>query len=108
MHSVFPETSGCVQKPEDLAFAKKVGTVDYRFGIGYGNRIDAAAATKQGVTVSYTPGYGATAVAEYALGFMLASTRHISKEGGENMLRIAYANLDAFLKGEKLHVVNAA
>jgi phosphoglycerate dehydrogenase-like enzyme len=36
-------------------------------------------------------------------------TPHIgynSKEAGENMLRIAYATLDAFLKGEKLHVVN--
>jgi len=38
-------------------------------------------------------------------------TPHIaynSKEAGENMLRIAYATFDAFLKGEKLHVVNAA
>lgn len=31
-----------------------------------------------------------------------------SKEGGENVLRIAYATLDAFLKGEKPHVVEAA
>ena len=38
-------------------------------------------------------------------------TPHIaynSKEAGVNMLRIAYATFDAFLKGEKLHVVNAA
>jgi phosphoglycerate dehydrogenase-like enzyme len=50
-----------------------------------------------------------------AMNYLLASlpnvlvTPHIaynSKEAGENMLRIAYANLDAFLKGEKLHVVN--
>jgi phosphoglycerate dehydrogenase-like enzyme len=37
-------------------------------------------------------------------------TPHIaynSKEAGENMLRIAYATFDAFLNGEKLHVVNA-
>jgi phosphoglycerate dehydrogenase-like enzyme len=37
-------------------------------------------------------------------------TPHIaynSKEAGENMLRIAYATLEAFLKGEKLHVVNS-
>ena len=103
-HIVFPEGSGCVQKPEDLMFVMKVGTVDYYetppqnkadliqrlrgadavfldhsvleaeviqsgpklkficfFGIGYGNCINVAAATKQGVTVSYTPGYGATA-----------------------------------------------
>jgi len=104
MRIVFPEGSGCVQKPEDLMFVMKVGTVDYYetppqnkadliqrlrgadavfldhsvleaeviqsgpklkficfFGIGYGNCINVAAATKQGVTVSYTPGYGATA-----------------------------------------------
>jgi hypothetical protein len=48
------------------------------FGIRYGNCINVAAATKQGVTVSYTPGYGATAVAEYTLGLMLALTRHIA------------------------------
>lgn len=37
-------------------------------------------------------------------------TPHIaynSREGGENMLRIAYATFDAFLKAERLHVVNA-
>jgi phosphoglycerate dehydrogenase-like enzyme len=121
MRIVFPEGSGCVQKPEDLTFVKRLGTVDYYetppqnkadliqrlreadvvfldysvmdaeviqacpklkficfFGIGYGNCIDVAAATKHGVTVSYTPGYGATAVAEYALGLMLALTRHIA------------------------------
>jgi phosphoglycerate dehydrogenase-like enzyme len=40
----------------------------------------------------------------------VVATPHIaynSKEAGENMLRIAYATLEAFLKGEKLHVVNA-
>ena len=34
-------------------------------------------------------------------------TPHItynSREGGENMLRIAYATFDAFLKAERLHV----
>jgi phosphoglycerate dehydrogenase-like enzyme len=37
--------------------------------------------------------------------------RHIarnSKEEGENVLRVAYATIDAFLKGEKLHAVKAA
>ena len=37
-------------------------------------------------------------------------TPHItynSREGGENMLRIAYATFDAFLKAERLHVANA-
>jgi D-3-phosphoglycerate dehydrogenase len=121
MRIVFPEGSGCVQKPEDLAPVQKLGTVDYYekppeskadliqrlrdaevvfldysvmdaeviaacpklkficfFGIGYGNCIDVAAATRHGVTVAYTPGYGATAVAEYALGLTLALTRHIA------------------------------
>lgn len=121
MRIVFPEGSGCVQKPEDLLPVKKLGTVDYYdtppqnkadlirrlgdadvvfldysvmdaeviaacpklkficfFGIGYGNCIDVAAATKHGVTVSYTPGYGATAVAEYTLGLLLSLTRHIA------------------------------
>jgi D-3-phosphoglycerate dehydrogenase len=38
-------------------------------------------------------------------------TPHIgynTREAGLNMLRIAYATLEAFLKGEKLHVVNPA
>lgn len=121
MHIVFPEWSGCVQKPEDPAFAKAIGTVDYYetppqskadlihrlrdaeavfldysvmdaevihsclkrtficfFGIGYGSCLDVAAATTHGVTVSYTPGYGATGVAEYTLSLMLALTRHIA------------------------------
>ena len=123
MRIVFPEGSGCVQGPEDLAPVKKLGTVDYYekppqnkadliqrlrdaevvfldysvmdaeviaacpklkficfFGIGYGNCIDVAAATKHGVTVSYTPGYGATAVAEFTLGLMLSLTRHIATQ----------------------------
>jgi hypothetical protein len=29
MRIVFPEGSGCVQKPDDLLFVKKLGTVDY-------------------------------------------------------------------------------
>jgi phosphoglycerate dehydrogenase-like enzyme len=47
-------------------------------GIGYANCVDVATATKQGVTVTYTPGYGATSVAEYTLGLILALTRHIA------------------------------
>jgi phosphoglycerate dehydrogenase-like enzyme len=121
MRIVFPEGTGCVQGPEDLAPLKDLGTVDFYekppqnkedliqrlrdaevvfldysvmdaeviaacrklkfvcfLGIGYGNCIDVAAATKHGVTVSYTPGYGATAVAEFTLGLMLSLTRHIA------------------------------
>jgi len=150
MHIVFPEGSGCVQRTEDLAFVKGIGTVDYYetppqskadlihrlrdadavfldysvmdaeviqscprlkficfFGIGYGNCIDVAAATRHGVTVSYTPGYGATAVAEYTLGLMLALTRHIaasyySLKHGE-WLSAKFQGVD--LKGKTLGIV---
>jgi phosphoglycerate dehydrogenase-like enzyme len=150
MRIVFPEGSGCVQKPEDLLPAKKLGTVDYYdtppqnkadliqrlrdadvvfldysvmdaeviaacpklkficfFGIGYGNCIDVAAATTRGVTVSYTPGYGATAVAEYTLGLMLSLTRHIassfySLKHGE-WLSAKFQGVD--LKGKTLGLV---
>jgi D-3-phosphoglycerate dehydrogenase len=150
MRIVFPEGSGCVQKPDDLLFVKKLGTVDYYdtppqnkadliqrlrdadvvfldysvmdaeviaacpkvkficfFGIGYGNCIDVAAATKHGVTVSYTPGYGATAVAEYTLGLMLSLTRHIaasyySLKHGE-WLSAKFQGVD--LKGKTLGLV---
>jgi len=47
-------------------------------GIGYANYIDVAAATKNGVTVAYTPGYGSVGVAEYTLGLILSLTRHIA------------------------------
>jgi phosphoglycerate dehydrogenase-like enzyme len=150
MRIVFPEGSGCVQKPEDLLFVKKLGTVDYHdtppqnksdliqrlrdadvvfldysvmdaeviaacpklkficfFGIGYGNCIDVAAATAHGVTVSYTPGYGATAVAEYTLGMLLSLTRHIaasyySLKHGE-WLSAKFQGVD--LKGKTLGLV---
>lgn len=117
---VWPEGSGCVQKPEDLDPLKKMGTVEYYdtppedkqdlikrvenadviyldysvldaevlekcknlkficfLGIGYGNCIDVEAATKKGVVIAYTPGYGANTVAEFALGMILDLTRHI-------------------------------
>jgi phosphoglycerate dehydrogenase-like enzyme len=150
MRIVFPEGSGCVQKPEDLLPVKKLGTVDYYdtppqnkpdliqrlrdadvvfldysvmdaeviaacpklkficfFGIGYGNCIDVAAATKHGVTISYTPGYGATAVAEYTLGLLLSLTRHIAKsyyslKHGE-WLSASFQGVD--LKGKTLGLV---
>jgi len=150
MRIVFPEGTGCVQKPEDLAPVKKLGTVDYYdtppqnkadlvqrvrdadvvfldysvmdaeviaacpklkficfFGIGYGNCIDVAAATKHGVTVSYTPGYGATAVAEYTLGLAFGLTRHIaaayySLKHGE-WLSAKFQGVD--LKGKTLGLV---
>jgi D-3-phosphoglycerate dehydrogenase / 2-oxoglutarate reductase len=46
-------------------------------GIGYNSCIDVTEATRRGVAVAYTPDYGATSVAEHALGMMLALTRHI-------------------------------
>jgi phosphoglycerate dehydrogenase-like enzyme len=47
-------------------------------GIGYASCIDINAATSRGVVVSNTPDYGATSVAEHALGLILALTRHIA------------------------------
>ena len=47
-------------------------------GIGYASCIDIEAATHRGVVVSNTPDYGATSVAEHALGMILALTRHIA------------------------------
>src|SRR5262245_56915703 len=46
-------------------------------GVGYASCIDVAEATRRGVTVAYTPDYGATSVAEHALAMILALTRHI-------------------------------
>jgi len=47
-------------------------------GVGYASCIDVAAATKKGVTVAYTPDYGATSVAEFTLGLILSLVRHIA------------------------------
>jgi D-3-phosphoglycerate dehydrogenase len=46
-------------------------------GIGYASCIDVAAATARGIVIANTPDYGATSVAEHALGMVLALTRHI-------------------------------
>jgi len=150
MRIVFPEGSGCVQKPEDLLHVKTLGTVEYYetppqskadliarlqdadvvfldysvmdaeviaacpklkfvcfFGVGYSNCIDVAAATTHGVTVSYTPGYGAASVAEFTLGLMLSLTRHIaasyySLKHGE-WLSAKFQGVD--LKGKTLGIV---
>jgi len=46
-------------------------------GIGYASCIDVEEATRRGVTIAYTPDYGAVSVAEHALAMMLALTRQI-------------------------------
>lgn len=46
-------------------------------GIGYASCIDVAEATRRGIAIANTPDYGATSVAEHALGMILALTRHI-------------------------------
>jgi phosphoglycerate dehydrogenase-like enzyme len=46
-------------------------------GIGYRSYVDVDEATRRGIVVAYTPGYGATSVAEFALGLIVALTRHI-------------------------------
>lgn len=46
-------------------------------GIGYASYVDVAAAVRRGVTVTCTPDYGATSVAEHALALLLALVRRI-------------------------------
>lgn len=46
-------------------------------GIGYASYVDVAEATRRGIVVTNTPDYGATSVAEHALGLILAVTRHV-------------------------------
>jgi D-3-phosphoglycerate dehydrogenase len=48
-------------------------------GIGYATFIDVEAATRRGVVIANTPDYGATSVAEHALGLIFALTRHIGQ-----------------------------
>ena len=47
-----------------------------RHGSGY-NNVDLAAATRRNIWVTNTPGANATAIAEYTIGLMLASTRRL-------------------------------
>lgn len=62
---------------EVLAACRRLRFVAF-LGIGYASCVDIEAATRQGVVVSNTPDYGATSVAEHALGMILALTRHIA------------------------------
>jgi D-3-phosphoglycerate dehydrogenase len=60
-----------------LAHAKKLRVIG-RAGVGVDN-IDLDAATRQGIAVMNTPGANAVAVAEQALGMMLAMARHLCR-----------------------------
>ncbi|HZS32085.1 MAG TPA: NAD(P)-dependent oxidoreductase [Methylomirabilota bacterium] len=62
---------------EVLAQCRRLRFVAF-LGIGYASCIDIDAATRRGIVVSNTPDYGATSVAEHALGMILALTRHIA------------------------------
>jgi D-3-phosphoglycerate dehydrogenase len=66
-----------VMDAEVIAQCPKLKFVCF-LGVGYANCIDVEAATTHGVTVAYTPGYGATSVAEYTLGLILSLVRHIA------------------------------
>ena len=46
-------------------------------GIGYRSYVDVDEATRRKIVVAYTPDYGATSVAEFALAMILALTRHV-------------------------------
>src|SRR3984893_6664270 len=60
-----------------LSHAKKLRVIG-RAGVGVDN-IDLDAATRQGIAVMNTPGANAVAVAEQALGMMLAMARHLCR-----------------------------
>jgi D-3-phosphoglycerate dehydrogenase len=58
-----------------LAAAKGLKVIA-RYGVGV-DRVDVAAATRRGIVVTNTPGANSAAVAELAVGLMLALCRHI-------------------------------
>lgn len=60
-----------------LSHAKKLRVIG-RAGVGVDN-IDLDAATRQGIAVMNTPGANAVAVAEHAMGMMLAMARHLCR-----------------------------
>lgn len=66
-----------IMDAEVIARCEKLKFICF-LGVGYANCIDVAAATRKGVTVTYTPDYGATSVAEFAIGMVLALVRHIA------------------------------
>jgi D-3-phosphoglycerate dehydrogenase len=66
-----------VMDAEVLGRCERLRFVSF-LGIGYASCIDVAEATRRGVVVANTPDYGATSVAEHALGMILALTRHIA------------------------------
>ena len=57
-----------------------------RWGVGY-DKVDTAAASKAGITVTYTPGVMAVSVAELALGLMLDCARRITVQDGHEKRR---------------------
>jgi len=65
-----------VMDAEVLGRCERLRFVSF-LGIGYASCIDVAEATRRGVVVANTPDYGATSVAEHALGMILALTRGI-------------------------------
>ena len=58
-----------------LAAAKRLKVIA-RYGVGV-DRVDVAAATRRGIVVANTPGANSAAVAELAVGLMIAMCRHI-------------------------------
>jgi phosphoglycerate dehydrogenase-like enzyme len=65
-----------VMDAEVLRACERLRFVSF-LGIGYGSYVDVDEATRRGIAVAYTPDYGATSVAEFALAMILALTRHI-------------------------------
>jgi phosphoglycerate dehydrogenase-like enzyme len=61
---------------ETLRACERLRLISF-LGIGYRSYVDVDEATRRGIAVAYTPDYGATSVAEFALSMILALTRHI-------------------------------
>ena len=64
--------------PDAMKAAAKLKVISFT-GIGAGNFVDLKAAAAAGVTVTNTPGYADTTVAEHALALLLDCAKHISR-----------------------------
>lgn len=72
---VFNKLDPMTMDAELLAAAPNLKMIA-RHGTGYSN-IDVAAATREGIVVTITPGVNTVSIAEYTMGLMLASVRNI-------------------------------
>lgn len=90
--------------PEVLAAAPSTLKAICRFGVGY-DTVDLASAKAQGIAVTNTPGTNSDAVADLAIGMMIAIARHIPQ--GDKSVRDGtwkrYTGLS--MEGKKLGIL---